>query len=159
MAMLAVPAVEATAGRVAAGQAGKAAAKKGAARKSSGSAARRPGGKPQNLPSTGPDGAPSTGAKPKPFKPASPEPVIDSNPFGALGELGGQAKTLATDAQQNLSLTPPSLRKLNAADASGFAFGLVAYCLFINYLRYGPAGVRGWIAAKFVNKPLTGVPK
>jgi len=31
--------------------------------------------------------------------------------------------------------------------------GLIAYAVFNAYLNYGPAGARGWFAAKFLNKP------
>lgn len=44
-------------------------------------------------------------------------------------------------------------RRLSVADGSGFALGLVLYALGVNYLRHGPAGVRGWMAAKFLNRP------
>jgi hypothetical protein len=31
--------------------------------------------------------------------------------------------------------------------------GIVAYCLVINWFRYGWPGVTGWFSAKFINKP------
>ncbi len=40
-------------------------------------------------------------------------------------------------------------------EAGGAALGLLAWALAVNYLRYGPAGVRGWIGAKFANRPFT----
>jgi hypothetical protein len=38
-------------------------------------------------------------------------------------------------------------------DGAGFLLGLIVYALVINYLRGGTAQARGWIAAKFINKP------
>lgn len=52
------------------------------------------------------------------------------------------------------TLTPPS----RGRDAGGFAFGLLLYIGVITYLRYGPAGWTGWLSAKFLNKPLQGLP-
>lgn len=34
-------------------------------------------------------------------------------------------------------------------------FGLFLYVLALNYVRHGPEGVKGWLAAKFLNKPWT----
>lgn len=134
----AVPAVaEATAGRAVAGQAAKKTAAKKAPAKPK--AARRP---------------PAPKAPPAP-----PDPLVEApkQADALLSDLPGQIKTLGSDAANKVTLTPP--KKLSAGDASGFAFGLIAYALFINYIRYGPAGVRGWIAAKFINKPLLQEPK
>lgn len=47
-------------------------------------------------------------------------------------------------------LSPPSL-----TDGSGFLLGLFAYALAVAYLHYGPAGVTGWLDAKFLNNPPT----
>jgi hypothetical protein len=30
---------------------------------------------------------------------------------------------------------------------------MIVYALVLNYLRGGPARVKGWISAKFINKP------
>lgn len=104
---------------------------------------------------------PAAGRRPAPPKqpPAPPDPLQEApkQANDLLSELPGQLKTLGSDAANRITLTPP--KKLSAGDASGFAFGLIAYALFINYLKYGPSGVRGWIAAKFVNKPLQEPPK
>jgi hypothetical protein len=37
---------------------------------------------------------------------------------------------------------------------SGLFLGMIVYCVGVNFLRYGSAGVTGWIAAKFWNKPM-----
>jgi len=39
------------------------------------------------------------------------------------------------------------------SDASGFLLGLVGFALFRSYLAGGWDGVRGWLAAKFLNRP------
>lgn len=38
-------------------------------------------------------------------------------------------------------------------DGAGFLLGLIGYALFINFLRGGPEQVRGWLSAKFLNRP------
>ncbi len=38
-------------------------------------------------------------------------------------------------------------------DGAGFLLGLIVYALALNYLQGGAAQARGWIAAKFVNRP------
>ena len=40
-----------------------------------------------------------------------------------------------------------------SSDGSGFLLGLFVYALGLAYLRYGAAGVKGWLAAKFLNNP------
>lgn len=42
-----------------------------------------------------------------------------------------------------------------AEEGAGFLLGLFAYALLVNFLRAGPAGVRAWLAAKFINKTST----
>lgn len=41
-----------------------------------------------------------------------------------------------------------------ANDGAGFLLGLFAYALLANYLRNGVPGVKGWLAAKFLNRPM-----
>ncbi|MCU1449333.1 MAG: hypothetical protein JWP02_1503 [Acidimicrobiales bacterium] len=38
-------------------------------------------------------------------------------------------------------------------EGAGFLLGLVLYALVLSYIKYGPDGVRGWLAAKFFNRP------
>lgn len=35
---------------------------------------------------------------------------------------------------------------------SGFALGVLAWALGVAYLQHGPAGVKAWLAAKFLNR-------
>lgn len=61
-------------------------------------------------------------------------------------------------AERSVSVPAPTLSPprgasgWSSADGAGFLLGLVAFALGTSYLRYGPAGVRGWFSAKFVNK-------
>jgi hypothetical protein len=57
----------------------------------------------------------------------------------------------AADTARGLTLTPP--KKITANDGAGFLGGLLLYVLALNYLRYGKDGVKGWLGAKFVNRP------
>jgi hypothetical protein len=47
--------------------------------------------------------------------------------------------------------TPPSRMR----DAGGLLTGMLLYTAVVTYLRYGPAGWKGWLSAKFLNKPMT----
>lgn len=43
--------------------------------------------------------------------------------------------------------------KNSGGTAAGFLFGFAAYCVGLNFLRYGEKGAVGWLTAKFVNEP------
>ena len=49
---------------------------------------------------------------------------------------------------------PP--RSTNPRDWGGFAFGLIVHALVMSYIRYGKEGPKGWLRAKFLNKPIQG---
>lgn len=51
-------------------------------------------------------------------------------------------------------LIPP--RSTKAKDWGGFAFGLVVHALVMSYIRYGKEGPKGWLRAKFLNRPIQG---
>jgi len=55
------------------------------------------------------------------------------------------------------SLRPRSPARVptRTADAGGFLTGLALYTVVIIYARYGAEGWKGWLSAKFLNKPLT----
>jgi hypothetical protein len=59
----------------------------------------------------------------------------------------------AGNAFKSATLTPP--KRLSARDASGFLFGLVLYAVALSGIKYGAAGPKGWLSAKFLNKPMT----
>lgn len=54
------------------------------------------------------------------------------------------------------SLRPRSPARVptRAADAGGFLTGLALYTVVVIYIRYGPEGWKGWLSAKFLNKPM-----
>jgi hypothetical protein len=58
------------------------------------------------------------------------------------------------------SIPRPTLRPprtpVGGKDWAGFALGLVLHALVVSYIRYGKAGPKGWLAAKFLNKPIQG---
>lgn len=62
----------------------------------------------------------------------------------------------AGDAFKSATLKPP--KRLSARDASGFLFGLVLYAIALSGIKYGVDGPKGWLSAKFLNKPM-GFPK
>jgi hypothetical protein len=41
-----------------------------------------------------------------------------------------------------------------ADTGAGVILGAVLWALVLNWLRYGAAGARGWLSAKFLNKPM-----
>jgi hypothetical protein len=67
---------------------------------------------------------------------------------GTVGSTVGAVKAAPP------TLKPP--RSLSSKDVSGFALGLVLHALVVSYIRYGKAGPKGWLSAKFLNKPLQG---
>lgn len=60
----------------------------------------------------------------------------------------------AVSAVPTPTLKPP--RSVKAADMGGFALGLVLQALIVSYIRYGKAGPKGWLKAKFLNDPIQG---
>jgi hypothetical protein len=50
--------------------------------------------------------------------------------------------------------TSPARLPTRAADAGGFAAGLLLYTVTVIYIRYGPEGWKGWLKAKFLNQPM-----
>lgn len=56
--------------------------------------------------------------------------------------------------------SPPAARNTSSskasgpiAEGSGFLLGLIAYAMAINFLRGGPNQLKGWLGAKFLNRP------
>jgi hypothetical protein len=52
--------------------------------------------------------------------------------------------------------TSPARLPTRMSDAGGFLSGLALYTVVVIYIRYGPEGWKGWISAKFLNKPMDG---
>lgn len=79
-----------------------------------------------------------------------PPPTAAPLPVGPSSGGQGTPSFEAPDLSK-LTLSPP--RRPNPGDLGGFMAGLVLYALAINYLRFGPDGVKGWLGAKFLNRP------
>jgi hypothetical protein len=84
---------------------------------------------------------------PKPPKPAQPKKTQQGNGFSAsLGK----------------STVPTTIRKAPATagavvgSAGGFTLGLILYGLVISGVKYGTAGIKGYLSAKLFNKVLAG---
>lgn len=71
--------------------------------------------------------------EPSPTSPPAPEP--DSPPAPA---------------------SPPVFSSPGDGNLSGFALGLIATAVLINFMRGGPTQVKAWVGAKFANKAGTG---
>lgn len=72
---------------------------------------------------------------------------------------GGRAARPATARKGGGSMPGPRFippRSTNVKDWGGFAFGLVVHALVMSYIRYGKEGPKGWLKAKFLNKPIQG---
>jgi len=55
----------------------------------------------------------------------------------------------------HVGVTPPG--RWSGADGAGFLLGLFLYALALNTVRFGPAGAKAWLSAKFLNKPDVGM--
>lgn len=158
--MIAAPAAEAVAGRAAASTAAKQAAKQTAAKQAgtetaSKSAAGTGAGRTAKPAAAGPAGGP----------PPPPEQATSSGDTASMAadlmkppgkKAIKNAGKSAGDAFKSATLTPP--RRLSAKDTSGFLFGLVLYAVALSGIKYGVDGPKGWLSAKFLNKPM-GFPK
>jgi hypothetical protein len=78
-----------------------------------------------------------------------------SRPRRTVGRrLGSGAANYLSRGSWRPTLRPPT----RARDAGGLLAGMLLYTGVVTYLRYGPAGWKGWLSAKFLNKPMPGVP-
>lgn len=102
---------------------------------------------------------------PQPLKPPSdPENSPNKENEMALAGVGPRARAAKASPQGRRrpparasvpapTLTPPrGASGWSSADGAGFLMGLVLFAIGTSYLRYGPAGVRAWFGAKFVNR-------
>lgn len=112
----------------------------------------RSGGQAARRPAAGARG--KTGARGRAGKagksgtPSKPNPV--SGVFDKTAAVEQSFDATANELR-GLTLTPP--KRITASDGAGFLGGLLIYVLALNYLRFGRDGVKGWLAAKFVNRP------
>lgn len=73
----------------------------------------------------------------------------------AVGNAWDSSSGFLSRGSWRPTLTPPS----RARDAGGLLAGMLLYTAAITYIRYGPAGWTGWLKAKFLNRPMQGLPK
>lgn len=78
--------------------------------------------------------------------------LVDSFDAGARDRSGG-GRPASGRRPSTPRWSPPKPAADFVSDGSGFLLGLIGYALVLNYIRGGPAAVRGWFAAKFMNKP------
>jgi hypothetical protein len=72
---------------------------------------------------------------------------------GAPGVLSKSSSFLSRGSWSP-TLTPPSRLR----DGGGLLAGALVYTGVAVYLRYGAAGWKGWLKAKFLNQPMQGLP-
>lgn len=87
------------------------------------------------------------GAAPAPAPPAAV-------PAGKPAAAGGPSLADVAKAVPTPTLKPP--KSVTSKDMGGFALGLVIHALVVSYIRYGKAGPKGWLKAKFLNDPIEG---
>lgn len=63
------------------------------------------------------------------------------------GGKGGSSSSLRS------KVASPVMSKFSSDDLAGAVMGALGYIIVINYLRGGLPQVRGWFAAKFLNRP------
>lgn len=124
--------------------------------------------KPSSAPSS-----PSAPRSPTSTKPSSssttPPPAAGGRRTGVSG-LADQAKNnpltrgaaaagAKVDEGVRGNLRTGGQRVANVGkEAAGVLVAAIAYAIVINGLRYGTAGVTGWLKAKFLNRPMQGPP-
>lgn len=81
---------------------------------------------------------------------AAEQPVGGPTPKGSpTGPAAGMSMPSLPKPTLKLPTSMPS-----STDVASLLTGLLIYTLFLNYLRYGGTGVKGWVMAKFMNSPL-----
>lgn len=103
--------------------------------------------------------APAKGRPSAPAPSEGPEPGADEPRPSLLDEARGRANRTSDRAGQWWRSNPSkrSGKQQIAHDTGGLLFGLIVYSLVINGIRYGMPGVKGWLSAKFVNRPVQGL--
>jgi hypothetical protein len=72
-----------------------------------------------------------------------------------LGRARSSSSRWAKGAVRKGVVAPVTAR-VGSDDLAGVVVGMLGYIVVINYLRGGLPAVRGWFAAKFLNRPYTG---
>ncbi|MEV4557790.1 hypothetical protein AB0K51_12410 [Kitasatospora sp. NPDC049285] len=92
-------------------------------------------------------------AEPDEEEPAAAGPGRAARAGAAVGKGAQASADYLSKGRWRPTLTPPT----RARDAGSLLTGLLLYTVAITYIRYGAAGWRGWLSAKFLNKPLQGL--
>lgn len=71
----------------------------------------------------------------------------------AAGKAGRESAEFLSRGRWAPTLTPPS----RARDTGSLLTGMLLYVALTTYLRYGLDGWKGWLSAKFLNKPIQGL--
>lgn len=86
----------------------------------------------------------------------------------SLDEVLADERAKASEAPAAAPSPPPSpaprvpstsSTSSTGGNGAGVLLGMLGYAVLVNFLHGGPAQVRGWMAAKFLNKPYQGGPK
>jgi hypothetical protein len=102
------------------------------------------------------------------LKTATPAPAGTAPSGGKRGSGGGKGSGGQTPAAPSaggglrnsgpgwaaFKPTSPTKPPTRLADAGGFLSGVALYMVVVIYIRYGPEGWKGWLSAKFLNKPI-----
>lgn len=76
-----------------------------------------------------------------------------SKPAAGGGATRPSSASRPRSVSPSSSTRPASTGNGYAEEGAGVVLGVIAYALFLSYIQYGWPGVRGWFAAKFLNKP------
>lgn len=72
----------------------------------------------------------------------------------SLGRRAWNKANGAGPSWRQIAPTSPARLPTRMSDAGGFLSGLALYTVVVIYIRYGPEGWRGWLSAKFLNRPM-----
>ena len=102
----------------------------------------------------------SAGAHFRPYKADEAEPTKAPRGKGGGKSTGsrptapGSSQASAGPSWSQLKPTSPARPPRRLADAGGFLTGIGLYMVVVIYVRYGAEGWKGWLSAKFLNKPM-----
>lgn len=82
------------------------------------------------------------------------QPKAGGQSKGKRSATGRGAKGSTGPGWKSFAPRSPARLPTRAADAGGFLSGLALYMVVVIYIRYGPEGWKGWLAAKFLNRPM-----
>jgi hypothetical protein len=91
-------------------------------------------------------------------KPAAAPADQGPGKAGKAGAAAGNAGKKAAGFLSKGSWRPTLQAPARPRDAGGLLAGMFLWVGVSVYLRYGPAGWKGWLSAKFLNKPMQGLP-